>query len=176
MLAKTAVEIMRKSSVEASGTIGVVGAAGSIGWSSVRALTEMLPDHKIEVFDKRADRMRALLCANRDLGTLELRASVADVFKHNNYVVCAITEKLDLSAPEFDAIDFAKVRVIDDSQPGAIDRVQIESLGGQVVWVAGNDRSARQVHDARWILYRRRTVQLWGKFRPIRAIYRICLR
>ncbi|MFZ0902804.1 MAG: hypothetical protein WAN71_02760, partial [Mycobacterium sp.] len=142
MLAKTTVEVMRQSHVDAGGTIGVIGAAGSIGWSSVQALRKMLPDHKIEVFDKRAERMRALLAANTDLGALELRESVADVFKHNNFVVCAITDKLDLAAPEFDDVDFSKVRVIDDSQPGAVDRVQIEDLGGQVFWVAGNDGSA----------------------------------
>ena len=142
MLAKTTTEVMRRSSVDAHGTIGVVGAAGSIGWSSVHALREMLPGHKIEVFDKRADVMRALLAANKDLGELQLRDSVADIFKHNNYVVCAITEKLDLAAPEFEAIDFSTVKVIDDSQPGAVDRAQIERLGGQVFWVAGRDGSA----------------------------------
>jgi hypothetical protein len=142
MLAKTMVEVIRQSRVDAGGTIGVIGAAGSIGWSSVQALRKMLPDYKIEVFDKRVERMTALLAANRDLGALELRESVADVFQHNNFVVCAITDKLDLAAPEFDGVDFSNVRVIDDSQPGAVDRVQIESLGGQVFWVAGKDESA----------------------------------
>ena len=73
-----------------------------------------------------------------------MRESVADIFKHNNYVVCAITDKLDLTAPEFDAVDFSNIRLIDDSQPGAVDRVQIEALGGQVFWVAGNDGSASE--------------------------------
>ena len=142
MLAKTTIEVMRRSRVDAGGSIGVIGAAGSIGWSSVQTLKKMLPDHKIDVFDKNAERMRALLAANRDLGALELTESVADVFKNNNIVVCAITGKLDLAAPEFDDVDFSTVRVIDDSQPGAIDRVQIEALGGQVFWVAGSDGSA----------------------------------
>lgn len=141
MLAKTTVEAMKRSRVDSGGTIGVIGAAGSIGWSSVQALQKMLPDHKIDVFDKHADRMSALLAANADLGALQLRDSAADVFRANNYVVCAITEKLDLAAPEFDGVDFSNIRVIDDSQPGAIDRVQIESLGGQVFWVAGSDGS-----------------------------------
>jgi hypothetical protein len=142
MLAKTTTEVMRRSSVDSHGTIGVVGAAGSIGWSSVHTLREMLPGHKIEVFDKRTDVMRTLLAANKDLGEVQLRDSVADIFKHNNYVVCAITEKMDLAAPEFEAIDFSALRVIDDSQPGAVDRAQIERLGGQVFWVAGRDSSA----------------------------------
>jgi hypothetical protein len=144
MLAKTTVEIMKKSHVDSRGTIGVIGAAGSIGWSSVLALKKMLPDHKIDVFDKRTDRMKALVAANTDLGKLELRDSAADVFKANNYVVCAITDKLDLEAPEFDGIDFSDIRVIDDSQPGAIDRVQIEKRNGQVFWVAGRDDSANK--------------------------------
>ncbi len=144
MIAKTTVEAMKRSRVDAGGTIGVVGAAGSIGWSSVQALRKMLPDHRIEVFDKRADRMRALVAENTHLGGLEVRESVADIFKHNNYVVCAITDKLDLTAPEFDAVDFSNIRLIDDSQPGAVDRVQIEALGGQVFWVAGNDGSASE--------------------------------
>jgi hypothetical protein len=144
MLAKTTVEVMNRSCVDAGGTIGVIGAAGSIGWSSVQALKKMLPDYKFDVFDKRVERMRALIAANPDLGVLELKESVADVFMNNNYVVCAITDKLDLAAPEFDGVDFANIKVIDDSQPGAVDRVQIESLGGQVFWVAGKDGSANR--------------------------------
>lgn len=144
MIGRTTVEAMKRSRVDAAGTVGVIGAAGSIGWSSVQTLKKMLPDHKIDVFDKRTDRMRALLAANPDLGPLALRESAADVFKANNYVVCAITDKLDLTAPEFDGVDFSDVRVVDDSQPGAIDRMQIEALGGQVFWVAGSDRSANK--------------------------------
>ncbi|OBG44283.1 hypothetical protein A5672_09820 [Mycobacterium alsense] len=141
MLAKTVVEAMARSRVDSGGTIGVVGAAGSIGWSSVQAIKNMLPDHEIEVFDKRTDRLRTLVAAHPELGTLKPRESAAEVFKNNRYVVCAITGKLDLSAPEFDSVDFSHTRVIDDSQPGAIDRAQMESLGGQVFWVAGRDRS-----------------------------------
>lgn len=144
MVAKTMVEVMKRSRVDAGGTIGVIGAAGSIGWSSVSALRKMLPDHKIDVFDKRTDRMGALLARNTDLSGVEPRASVADVFERNNYVVCAITDKLDLAAPEFEAVDFSTIKVIDDSQPGAIDRMQIEDLGGQVFWVAGSDGSANK--------------------------------
>jgi hypothetical protein len=142
MIAKTTVEAMKRSRVDAGGTIGIIGAAGSIGWSSVQALRKMLPDHKIDVFDKRADRMSALVAANTHLGGLAVRESVAEIFKNNNYVVCAITDKLDLAAPEFDAVDFSNIRLIDDSQPGAVDRAQLETLGGQVFWVAGNDGSA----------------------------------
>jgi hypothetical protein len=134
----------RRSNVDSGGTVGVIGAAGSIGWSSVLALKKMLPDHKIEVFDKRVNRMQAMLAANTDLGALERRESAADVFKNNNYVVCAITDKLDLDAPEFTDIDFSNIKAIDDSQPGAIDRVQIENRNGQVFWVAGKDASANR--------------------------------
>jgi hypothetical protein len=141
MLAKTVVEVMKRSRVDARGSIGVIGAAGSIGWSSVLTLKRLLPDHRIDVYDKRTRRMRALLTGNKHLGKLKLRDSAADIFRHNNYVVCAITDELDLSAPEFDGVDFSAVKVIDDSQPGAINRVQIEGLGGQVFWVAGKDRS-----------------------------------
>ena len=144
MLAKTTVEVMKRSRVDAHGSIGIIGAAGSIGWSSVRALKKMLPDHKFDVFDKRIDRMASLLAANTDASGLQLRESVADVFKNNDYIVCAITDTLDLMSPEFDGVNFSNTRVIDDSQPGAIDRVQMESLGGQVFSVAGRDGSATQ--------------------------------
>jgi hypothetical protein len=144
MLAKTTVEVMRRSRVDAHGSIGIVGAAGSIGWSSVQALKKMLPDHKFDVFDKRTERLVSLLAENQHLDGLQLRESVAEIFKNNDYIVCAITGRLDLTSPEFDGVDFSNTRVIDDSQPGAIDRVQIESLGGQVFWVAGRDGSATQ--------------------------------
>lgn len=142
MLAKTMLEVMERSSVDSGGTIGVIGAAGSIGWSSVLALKNMLPDHKIDVFDKRVHRMESILSANAGLDGLQRRESAADVFKNNNYVVCAITGTLDLDAPDFADIDFSNIKVVDDSQPGAIDRVQLEKRNGQVFWVAGKDASA----------------------------------
>jgi hypothetical protein len=141
MIAKTMLEVMKRSRVDTHGTIGVIGAAGSIGWSTVLTLKTMLPDHKIDVFDKRVSRMKALVAANPDVGELEMRESAADVFKTNNYVVCAITDKLDLNTPEFEDIDFTEIKIIDDSQPGAIDRAQIENRDGQVFWVAGRDAS-----------------------------------
>ena len=142
MIAKTTLELMKRSYIDSGGTIGVIGGAGSIGWSSVQALRKMLPDHKIDVFDKRADRMIDLLAANPELDAIELRESVSDVFKNNNYIICAITDQLDLTTPEFEEVDFSKIRVVDDSQPGSIDRIQIESRGGKVFWVAGKDGSA----------------------------------
>ncbi|ORV49692.1 hypothetical protein AWC05_00790 [Mycobacterium florentinum] len=144
MLAKTTIEVMKQSGVEDRGTIGVIGAAGSIGWSSVQALKTMLPDHKFEVFDRRVERLRTLLAADADSGRMRLNECLADVFNNSAYIVCAITDKLDMMSSEFDAVDFSNIRVIDDSQPGAIDRVQMESLGGQVFWVAGKDASANR--------------------------------
>lgn len=143
MLAKTALEVMRRSGVDSAGRIGIIGAAGSIGWASLQTLHKMLPRYTFDVFDARDGRMRELLATHPDVAdSVCVRASAGEVFANAHYVVCAITGQLDLTTPEFGDIDFTMKRVIDDSQPGAVDRVQIERLGGKVFWVAGKDASA----------------------------------
>jgi len=77
-----------------------------------------------------------------DLDRITLAGNVADVPMHNRLVVSAITETIDLEAPEFADIDLTGTVRIDDNQPGSVDRAQLEARGGQVLWVAGRDDSA----------------------------------
>lgn len=141
MIAKTAISALEKSSVESHGRIGVLGGAGSIGWSSIQALRDMIPDHNVHAFDKREQRMSDLLNGAPDLGRVAIAGSVADVLMRNKVIVSAITEKIDLNDRLYRDIDLDGVLVIDDGQPGSFDRDQLEARGGKLLWVAGKDAS-----------------------------------
>ncbi len=141
MIGQTALSVLRNNHVNASERIGVLGGAGSIGWSSIQALRKMAPDHQIHAFDKREERMHNLLDNKPELGRVAIAGSIADVLMQNKLIVSAITERIDLEDPPYRDIDFNGVVWIDDSQPGSVDRQQLEARGGHVVWVAGQDKS-----------------------------------
>jgi hypothetical protein len=141
MIARTAQAVISEISATFDGRIGVLGGAGSIGWSSIQTLHEMVPATQLQVFDKRIDRMRDLFNAATDLDRVTLGSDVRDILINNRVVVSAITDKIDLDAPEYADIDFQGTVWIDDSQPGSVDREQLESRGGKVIWVAGIDES-----------------------------------
>jgi hypothetical protein len=142
MIAKTASSVIAESPTDFGGRIGLLGGAGSIGWSSIHAIHQIVPEARIHVFDKREDRMRELLdSASYQLNNVMIADSAADVMKHSKLVISAITETIDLDGPGYADIDFSGTVWIDDSQPGSVDRVQLERRGGSVLWVAGMDCS-----------------------------------
>lgn len=77
-----------------------------------------------------------------DLDRITLAGNVADVLAHSRLVVSAITATIDLEAPELVDSHLTGTVWIDDSQPGSVDRAQLEARGEQVLWVAGQDESA----------------------------------
>lgn len=143
MLAKTVLSVLSRHWQNPGASIGLLGGAGSTGWSTILAILDLIPDIQIQVFDKREDRMRKLLdaCSPRP-GNVVVAESAADVLAQNKLVVSAITETIDLDDPRYADIDFTGTVWIDDSQPGSVDRAQLENRGGNVIWVVGQDDSA----------------------------------
>lgn len=144
MIGRTVAEVLQRSSVDSGGRIGILGAAGSIGWSTTQVLHRILPDQRLHVFDKRDQRMQELLHSRPDLGGVTVGDSAAQILAGNKVIVSAITERIDLDDDPYRNLDLHGVVWVDDSQPGSVDRDQLEARGGKVVWVAGKDASTNR--------------------------------
>ena len=121
--------------------IGVIGGAGSIGRSSLALLLEKYPSTKFVVHDVRSmDRVMSSL-SSTDRARVIVAGAMDGVFQEADVVVSAITSTVNF-ARDFPGIDLSRKIIIDDSQPGAFDRGEVESLGGKVVWVVGDDTSS----------------------------------
>jgi len=141
MIVATVRKILSETSIQSRGKIGVIGGAGSIGWSTTVAALEMIDGHEIYTYDKRI----ADLKIQASLSTrIKVAPTAADVLRDANIIVAAVTGKIDLAADEFAGLDLNGKVIIDDSQPGCFDKEQVEARGGKLVWVVGEDASDRQ--------------------------------
>jgi len=145
----TIVETARKiideePSINSNGEIGMIGGAGSIGWSSTVASLDMIKDHKIVSFDTRMDRLGNMIEDDKNAmykDRIESAPTVRDVLERTNVIITAITGTIDLNDPEYEDLDLRGKVIIDDSQPGCFDKEQVEARGGKLVWVVGEDGS-----------------------------------
>lgn len=145
LIAETVRKVLEVPSVGAKfdGVIGVIGGAGSIGWSTISTIRHMLPDVKVHTFDTRVSRLRDIL-DDESTPNVRIYEGVIDVLEASNIIVSAITSVIDLGAEEQRlgrSIDLSGKVIIDDSQPGSFHRQQVEERGGKVVWVVGKDIS-----------------------------------
>jgi hypothetical protein len=141
MIVATVRKILNETSIQSRGKMGVIGGAGSIGWSTTVAALEMIDGHEIYTYDKRI----ADLKTQASLSTrIKVAPTAADVLRDANIIVAAVTGKIDLAADEFAGLDLNGKVIIDDSQPGCFDKEQVEARGGKLVWVVGEDASDRQ--------------------------------
>ncbi len=145
LIAETVKKVLDVPSVaeKFDGTIGVIGGAGSIGWSSIAAIRHTLPDARIYTFDTRADKLAERL-NDGVVKDVTIGGSLVDVLEKTDVMISAITSVIDLDEEERRlgrAIDLTGKVIIDDSQPGCFHREQIEVRGGKLVWVVGKDNS-----------------------------------
>ena len=141
MIVETARKIMRETSIDSVGKLGVIGGAGSIGWASTIASLEMIEDHRIYSFDTRDTRLHGMVAKSKMEDRITVLNSVADVLRDTNIIITAVTGRIDLDDAVFEGIDLTGKVIIDDSQPGCFDKTQVESRGGKLVWVVGEDGS-----------------------------------
>lgn len=139
MIVETVRKVLYETSIESGGRIGVIGGAGSIGWSTIVALLEMIEDHKIHSYDRRVMDLNSYATLSDRIHVAE---SAADVLRETNIIVAAVTGRIDLDDKEFAGIDLAGKIIIDDSQPGCFARRQVEERNGKLVWVVGEDSSS----------------------------------
>ncbi|WP_141990075.1 NAD(P)-binding domain-containing protein [Rhodoglobus vestalii] len=126
-------------------TIGLLG-AGSIGssWAELHLLTDR--KHRVSVYDRnhsQVDRLRRKVEQER----VDVESHEFNVLESSDIIVSAINRTLDLDEMEYQTdrqISLQGKVIIDDSQPGAFDRKQVEARGGTLIWVVGQDTSDAQ--------------------------------
>jgi hypothetical protein len=132
--------------VEANGmpndTIGIVGAAGSIGSASLDLLLEKYPDAHFLLQDTRTDNLSSIVknLEAKDRFRVKKVESIQHVLENSKIAVSAITSIVDLKS-EYPDLNLDGVTIVDDSQPGAFSREDVEEKGGKLVWVVGKDMS-----------------------------------
>ncbi|MCA9334671.1 hypothetical protein KC953_00835 [Candidatus Saccharibacteria bacterium] len=141
MIVETARKIMEETSIESHGRIGVIGGAGSIGWSSTVTALDMIPDHKLMSFDINKTRLYGKIDTEKVGDRVSVADSAAEVLRSTNIILTAITGRIDLDDEEYKDLDLTNKVIIDDSQPGCFDAAQVEARGGKLVWVVGEDNS-----------------------------------
>lgn len=146
LIAETVKKVLEQPSVAErfDGRIGVIGGAGSIGWSSIAAVRHTIPETQIYAYDTRVDKLTERL-SDGSIKDIVLGSGVVDVLEKTDVIISAITSVIDLDEEEQRLgrrIDLRGKVIIDDSQPGCFHRQQIEDRGGTLVWVVGKDMSA----------------------------------
>jgi hypothetical protein len=127
----------------ANKTIGLLG-AGSIGSSWAEVLMSQKEGHRLSVYDDDEAQTLRLIRNIDQPDSVDIQKDELAVFETADIIVSAITQSLDLDILEWKLgrkIDLTGKVIIDDSQPGAFDRQQIEDRGGKLVWVVGKDQS-----------------------------------
>jgi len=130
--------IARHFNGESAGlNVGFVG-AGSIGMSALENIGIKYNRSKYWVHDTRPKKNEYARIRMKQRGIdLRISRSNTELIKTCDIILSAITSKLDISG-----IDLAGKIIIDDSQPGQFDRDEVESAGGELVWVVGYDNSS----------------------------------
>lgn len=143
MIHETTMKVLECTSVTDSGSIGVIGAAGAIGWASVESALSHLPYHRIYAFDLwQGDSLAAKVTESGASQRVTLCDSAAEVIRNATVIISATTSPIDLSTCDgAPGVDLSGKVIIDDSQPGCFSPDQVEERGGKLVWVVGEDRS-----------------------------------
>lgn len=141
MIVETARKVMHETSIESNGIIGVIGGAGSIGWSTTATTLDMIPDHRILSFDINSTRLYGKIGKEHVGDRVTVADSAAEVLSSTNIILTAITGRIDLNDDAYKDLDLTGKVIIDDSQPGCFDVAQVEARGGKLVWVVGEDDS-----------------------------------
>lgn len=141
MIVESARQLMEQGMVESNGKIGIIGAAGSIGWSSIMAACCCIPDHRFIAYDIRQERLRKLVAESSHQGRIAVADSAQEVFRDTSIILSALTGEIDLSSREYRDVDLVDKVIVDDSQPACFKRTQVESKGGHLIWVVGEDGS-----------------------------------
>lgn len=145
MIVETAKKVLEETSTEAHGRIGVIGGAGSIGYSSIATIMDSMEGFQIEAYDKREDDLHQMLMARDDRDKMHVARSALEVLRNNNLIVAAVTGTIDLDEEDPNhELDLRGKVIIDDSQPGYFERSQVEARGGKLLWVVGEDGSKSQ--------------------------------
>lgn len=129
--------------------IGVIGAAGSIGWSSIQGLSEIAGGFEVYTYDYRSSDLQLKLndYDQKNNTVLHQVDSAEEVFRRSDIIIVAVTRPIDLS----DVVDLQDKVIIDDSEPKALDETQVVRRGGKVINVVGKGEEFKpSIRDGLW--------------------------
>ena len=123
---------------------------GSLGMGSIgRSITHLMAKRykhvgsQVKAYDKDPDTRSSAAKGLKELSNVTIvdandaHKGVADVINSSRLVVSAIVGHIGLG--EHPIGDLSGKIFIDDSQPGSLDRAEVESRGGTLLWVVGHD-------------------------------------
>ncbi|MFF2619035.1 hypothetical protein [Kitasatospora sp. NPDC058046] len=136
-------DLLDRSAPGAPVRIGVIGAAGSIGTSILAVLLAEFPDTAFLACDRptRTGRVHRVVEAYGAAARTRVTPDAGEVLRTCRITVSAITEPLDLDAL-VPVADLTGHVLIDDSQPGCVDREQWHKRGGRLLWPVGTSGPA----------------------------------
>jgi hypothetical protein len=133
------------------GNLGILGGAGSIGWSSTEYMLQHpdFKDVKVHSYDWRKGAVDERLAGyEQEHGArpdVNIKSNEREVLESSTIIVAAVTRPIDLDKIEKETggqpIDLTGKVIIDDSQPGSFNRQQVEARGGKLAWVVVEDGS-----------------------------------
>lgn len=142
LIVETARKVIGERGIHVNSKLGVIGGAGSIGYSSIDASLEMLPEFQIITFDKNEERLNKLIEEHESGSRIDIKDNALEVMKAADVIITAVTGRINLDKedPNFE-LDLTGKYIIDDSQPGCFEKDQVEARGGKLLWVVGKDES-----------------------------------
>lgn len=146
LIAETVAKSIEARDLSSNAKIGIIGAAGSIGNSSLEVIRDRMPQLDIVAYDKKEKLLSNMIQKRGDSRNITIAKSDVDTLMKSDIIVSAIVGSIDLDIidPEH-TLDLQEKIIIDDSQPGCFNREQVESRGGKLLWVVGRDNSTHQM-------------------------------
>lgn len=143
LIAETTKKIIEEHIQQDEITVGIIGASGSIGYSSLDVIAEQIPHALLSVFDKRQQKLQKLIHEREDSAFIHQTKDILSVLEQSDVIVTAVTTPIDLDREDPDRLlDLTGKWIVDDSQPGSFEREQVEARGGKLVWVVGSDETS----------------------------------
>ncbi|WP_024796567.1 hypothetical protein [Tomitella biformata] len=145
MISEIVKKLCHESFVENNGRVGIIGAAGSIGSSTLDVLLASSDNYHVHAFDTRNEALSRMAETHPFTKFITVEGSAFSVLTNTSIVVAATTTRIDLDdIDQYCELDLRGTVIVDDSQPGCFDKAQVERRGGKLVWVVGSDGSDSQ--------------------------------
>lgn len=129
-----------------SDQIGIIG-TGGIGRSAADYILKSDPSAAVNLYDNNQERLRKValeLDEKYDHRRVQTAGSIRELLDKKGIVVSAVTSPITFLGQEYEGLNLEGSFILDDSQPHAVAREEVEARGGKVGWVIGKDGTPTQ--------------------------------
>ncbi len=142
ILASTLEKTLPEAEQGVPASIGVLG-LGAIGMRIAEITAQQYPDSKIHVYDPNPKLMEKAMASAPNIVAAE---NEREAIMSSMATISAIAgEKSQLDLEALGITNLEGRVIIDDSQPGSVNPLIVEKLGGAVVWAIGSDTRGKIV-------------------------------